>query len=195
VPKSKKVKVLTCRPRHIETAEVPKLIEGSVSISESSRSVPIEAKSKPAEKPKLKKATEQPKTLSPSRETELPKASRIPAAIPAATPKKRRMVSVLDAVMESVKASTPPSTEAPSAKGEILKESVEDGTTQAVSEVGPSISAEAKPSETTPLVLEKEGASEKSKSPAPGASAEELEFIVRHASGKQLSKLDNMPRI
>jgi hypothetical protein len=80
--------------------------------------------------------------------------------------------------MESVKASTPTFAEAPSAEGEILKESIEVGTAQAVSEAGPSVSAEAKPSETAPLVLEKEGASEKSKSPAPRASAEELEFIV-----------------
>jgi hypothetical protein len=34
----------------------------------------------------------------------------------------------------------------------------------------------------------KRGCLEKSKSPAPGAPIEELEFIVRHASGKQLSK-------
>jgi hypothetical protein len=34
--------------------------------------------------------------------------------------------------------------------------------------------------------LEKEGVPEKSKSPAPEAPTEELEFIVRHASGKQL---------
>jgi hypothetical protein len=36
--------------------------------------------------------------------------------------------------------------------------------------------------------LEKESASEKSKSPAPVTPARELEFIVRHASGKQLSE-------
>jgi hypothetical protein len=36
--------------------------------------------------------------------------------------------------------------------------------------------------------LEREGASEKSKSPSPEAPVEELEFIVRHASGKQLSE-------
>jgi hypothetical protein len=44
-PKSKKVKVLTRRPRRIETVEVPKLIEGSASISEPSSSVPVGAKS------------------------------------------------------------------------------------------------------------------------------------------------------
>jgi hypothetical protein len=188
VPKSKKFKVLTRRPRHIETAVVPRLIEGVVPMSEPSCSVLVEARTEPTEEPKLKKTAERPKALSPPHETELPKASRIPAAIPATTPKKRRMASVLDAIMESVKASTPASAEAPITEGEILKESVEAGTTQAVSEAGPSVSTEANPSETAPLVLEREGTSEKSKSPAPGESAEELEFIVRHASGKQLSE-------
>jgi hypothetical protein len=36
--------------------------------------------------------------------------------------------------------------------------------------------------------LEKEDIPEKSKSPTPEALAEELEFIVRHASRKQLSE-------
>ena len=35
-PKPKKIKVLTHRPRHIETAEVPKLAEGPSSVVESS---------------------------------------------------------------------------------------------------------------------------------------------------------------
>jgi hypothetical protein len=37
-------------------------------------------------------------------------------------------------------------------------------------------------------MLEKERAAEKSKSPTPRASTEELEYLVRHASGKRLSK-------
>jgi hypothetical protein len=183
-PRSKKVKVLTRWPKRIETTEVSKLIEGSAYISEPSRSAPVEAKTGPIEEPKLKKATKQLKALSPLRETELLKASRIPAT----TPRKRRMSSVLDAVMESVKASTPAAAEAPSTEGEILKKSDETGTTQAVSEAGPSIFTEARPSETAPLILEKEGAPEKSKSPTPEAPAEELEFIVRHDSRKQLSE-------
>jgi hypothetical protein len=104
--------------------------------------MPDEAKSSPAEELKLKKVVEQPKALSPLRETELTKASRIPAV----TPKKKRMTSVLDAVMEYVKASTPASTEAPSAECEFLKESIEVGSAQAISEAGPLVSAEAKPS-------------------------------------------------
>jgi hypothetical protein len=114
------------RPKRIETAEVLKLVEGSTFISEPNRSVPIEAKTGPAEEPKLKKAAEQPKALSPPCETELPKASRILAA----TLRKRRIASVLDAVMESVKASTP-------ASDEILKKSDETGTTQLFLRLGP----------------------------------------------------------
>jgi hypothetical protein len=67
------------------------------------------------EEPELKKAVEQPKTLSPLQETELPRASKIPTA----TPKRRRMASVLDAVMEFVKAQTPAS--APDTGGKALK--------------------------------------------------------------------------
>jgi hypothetical protein len=49
-PKSKNIKVLTHRPRCIETAEVPKLIEPS-------HSTPAEAKPSLAEKSKLKEVT------------------------------------------------------------------------------------------------------------------------------------------
>jgi hypothetical protein len=145
--RSKKVKVLTHQSKHIETVEVSKLIEGSASIPEPCRSMPIEAKTGSAEEPKLKKVAEQPKALSPPRETELPKASRIPAT----TPRKRRMASVLDTVMESVKASTP-SAEVPTIEGESLKKSNETGTTQDISEVGPSVLAEARPSEDASLI-------------------------------------------
>jgi hypothetical protein len=38
------------------------------------------------------------------------------------------------------------------------------------------------------LILEKEGASKKVKSPIPEVSTKELDFIIRHASGKELSE-------
>jgi hypothetical protein len=183
-PRSKKVKVLTHCPKRIKMAEVTRLIEGSSSVSKPSRSAPIEARTEPGEGPELKKAAEQPKALTPLRETELPKASRIPIA----TSRKRRMASVLDAVMESVKVPTPASAAAPDTEGEVLKKSGEASTAQATSEARPSVPAEARPSEAAPLTLEKEGVPKKSKSPAPEAPAEELEFIARHASGKQLSE-------
>jgi hypothetical protein len=116
-PRSKKVKVLTHQPKRIKTTEVPKLVEGSASISEPSRSVPVETKIGLAEEPKLKKAADRLKALSPPRDTELPKASRIPAA----TPRKRRMSSVLDTVMEFVRASTFASAEVPSTEGEFQR--------------------------------------------------------------------------
>jgi hypothetical protein len=121
-------------------------------------------------------------------ETELSRVSRIPVA----TPKRRRMASVLDAIMESVKVQTP--TAAPDSEGEALKKSDEDRMGQATSEAGPSspaevcpLGAKACPSGAT-LVVEKESVPEKLKSPAPEAPIEGMEFIVCHASGRQLSE-------
>jgi hypothetical protein len=117
------------------------------------------------------------------RETELPRASKIPAA----TPRRRRMASVLDAFMESVKVQTPAS--APDIEGEALKKSNEASVAQATSEAGPSAPAEVHPSGAAPPIEEKENACpEKLKSRALEAPTEELDFIVRHASGKQLSE-------
>jgi hypothetical protein len=148
---SKKVKVLTRRPRRIETPDVPKLNEGVVPIAEPSRSVSVEARTRPAEEPKLEKAAKQLKALSPPCTTELPK----PSSIPAITPRKRRMASVLDAVMESVKTSTPAFAEAPSIEGKVSKKSDEVGMVQTISETGPSeVPTEVRPSESTPMILE-----------------------------------------
>jgi hypothetical protein len=120
-PRSKKVKVLTHRPKRIKTTKVPRPIEGSSSASEPSRFDPVEARAELAEEPKPKKAIEQPMAPSPLEQMELPKASKIPAA----TPKMRRMASVLDTVMKSAKLATPAS--APDTEGEALKKSSEAG--------------------------------------------------------------------
>jgi hypothetical protein len=91
--------------------------------------------------------------------------------------------------MLSVKTSTPASGEAPSTKGKVSKKSDEANMVQTIFEVGPSeASAEARPSKSASMILEKGSAYEKSKSPTPKTPAKELEFIVRHASGKQLSE-------
>jgi hypothetical protein len=99
------------------------------------------------------------------RETELPRASKIPAA----TPRRRRMASVLDAVMESMKVQTPAS--APDTEGATLEKSGEVGMAQATSEAGPSVPTEA------PLTLDEESVREKV-SPAAETPVEEMEFIV-----------------
>jgi hypothetical protein len=178
VPKAKKVKVLTRRPRRIEIADVPKLIEHVEvvpSAPESSPPMPIEASTDPAEEPKLEKATDQFKVLSPPATIGLPK----PSSISMVTSRKRRTVSVLDAVLESVKTSAPSSAEAPS-------EQIEDAR-EAVATSAANAPAEAAPSETAPIALVNKSAPEKSKSPAPEVPHKELDFIIRHASGKQLS--------
>jgi hypothetical protein len=105
VSRSKKIKVLTHRPMRIETADVPKLSERVAPVIEPDRSMPVEAKTNPTKEPKLEKTAEPLKVLSPPCTTELPKPSNIPTA----TPRKRRMASVLDAM----KTSTPASVEAP----------------------------------------------------------------------------------
>jgi hypothetical protein len=196
-PKPKKVKVLTHRPKRTEIAEEPRLAEGSSAV-ESSHPATAEAMVEFAEEPNPKIAVEQPKTLSSSQEAELSKVEKI-ASI---TPKRRRMASVLDAVIESTKALTFASAKAPSAEGRNTKESAEAGMSQVAAETGPSAPAKVKPSvvvekgaETrpsdaakAPLLLEKERATEESESPAPEVSIKELEFIVCRASGKKLSK-------
>jgi hypothetical protein len=194
--KPKKVKVLTHRPKRVETAKELRPAEGSSSIFESSYPSSAEAKTESVEEPKPKISAKQLKALSPLQETELPKVQKIASV----TPKRRRMANVLDAVIESVKVSTPAS--APAAEGEALKKSSEATIAQTTAEAEPSVSAEAKSSEAAgePLMLEKEGGAEESESPAPRASIEELEFIVRHASGKnyrmsKLPKRNIMPRI
>jgi hypothetical protein len=119
-PKGKKIKVLTHRPRYIETATVLKLGEGIASTTEPGQPAPAgskeelaeepkvpatelteapkhaaESKGKAAEEPELEKMAGLSKILSPPPEPELPKVSKAPAI----TPKRRRMVSMLDAVM------------------------------------------------------------------------------------------------
>jgi hypothetical protein len=89
------------------------------------------------------------------------------------------MDSVLEAVLESVKMSPPSSAEAFGSKTEDVTEVITAST---------SAHAEAGPSETAPESLVKESLPEKPSAPAPEApSRGDLNFIIRHASGKQLS--------
>jgi hypothetical protein len=96
-PKTKKIKVLTCRPRRIETVDVPKLIErvdtAPLAI-EIAPAMPVEAIADPTRERSEKvaeKIPEQPKMMV----TALPKLS----ATTTGTSRKRRMASVLDAIL------------------------------------------------------------------------------------------------
>jgi hypothetical protein len=176
--KAKKVKVLTRRPRRIETADVPKLIEGvetAPSATESGPVMPIKTCTDPTKEPKLDKAVELLKVLSPATTIELSK----PSSVSAADSKKRRTTSVLEVVLESTKMSALASAEASSEKTKDAKEVVAASAAIAPTEAGPL--------EDGPIDLAKESAVEGPKHSAPEAPHKELEFIIRHASGKKLS--------
>jgi hypothetical protein len=103
-------------------AKVPELTEGPSSAIEPSHPATAEARVESAEEPIPKTVEEEPKTtMSLLKEAELLKVQKV-AAI---TPKRRRMASVLDAVMESTKVLTPASAEAPSMRDKNTKKSAE----------------------------------------------------------------------
>jgi hypothetical protein len=143
------MKVLTHRPRYIEPVVVLEFGEGTSSTAEARQAPsvqsaeesivvpkvptvgPAKAKDDMAREPELEKTMMMPKILSPPTEAELPKMTKAPAI----TPKRRRMASMLDAVMETTKALTP----APIKKvAEVVK-------VQAEAEAGPSVLIETKP--------------------------------------------------
>jgi hypothetical protein len=136
--------------------------------------MPIEAIADPTREPKSEKVAErileQPKMI-------VKALSKLLATT--GTLRKRSMASVLEAILESVKTPPPSSAEASGSKTE---DDIEMITTSTSAHV------EVEPSETTPENLVEESLPEKPSAPAPEApSKSDLNFIVRHASGKQLS--------
>jgi hypothetical protein len=210
--KSKKLKVLTHWPRYIEPAVVPEF--GGETSSAVASKEPIPSTQKPEEPTTMAKAppveqveaktskdkAKKPKTkgtkmlevVSPSAEVTMPKIQKGLAA----TPKRRRMASVLD-VLETVKASS-------STPGKITKASkmqieaktklteAEAAMSQASAEAKPSEPAKEKPSEIGEKAAEEEAIEqtlpEKAAAPTPEATSEDLDYVIRHASGKRLSE-------
>jgi hypothetical protein len=207
-PKGKKMKVLTHRPRYIESAVIPKFGAGTSSAAKAKEAAPIvhsteepivvpkmptiepvEAKVDKAEEPKVEEIMKMLEILSPPTEAKLPKAQKASAA----TPKRRRMANVLDAVLETTKALSPAPTkkiaEAAKAQAETKTRQAEVEATKAQAE------AEAGPSEsvaTKPAALEEKTARkitpEKIETPPPEAPIENIDYFIRHASGKKLSE-------
>jgi hypothetical protein len=198
-PKRKKLKVLTHRPRYIEPATVPEF-GGETSLA-------IEAKG-PALTQRIKELAAMPKTnkieeprikrtktlevLSPSAGVEVPKAQKGLTA----TPKRKRMASVLD-VLETIKASS--STLGKVAKALEVQIETETKLTKAEAtmsradaEAGPSEPAKEKSSEIEEKAAEEEAIEQilpkKPAAPTPEAPSEVLDYIIRHASGKRLSE-------
>jgi hypothetical protein len=200
-PKRKKVKVLTHRPRFIESATMPEFIGETSSATEAKEPAIAQKIEEPAAMPKASPAksgkpkainieemkVEKTRTLeviSPSAEVTVPKAQKDLTT----TPKRKRMVNVLG-VLETIKtSSSTPKKAAEASKTQIEAEAAKS---QIETEAGPSEPAKEKSleiGERTKKEAAEEILSEKTAIPIPEASSEVLNYIVRHASGKRLSK-------
>jgi hypothetical protein len=212
-PKRKKLKVLTHRPHYIEPAIVPKFGGEASSVTEEKELAPptqkIEERATMPKAPSTelvesqanKGKTEEPKIeeakkleiLNPSAEATMPKAQESLAV----TPKRKRMVNVLD-VLETVTSlrSTPSKKVAEASKfqneAETKLAEVEAAASQANDEAEPSEPADKQPSEFEEKAAEEEAIEQSlpEKAPASGPKAlkENFEYIIRHASGKRLSR-------
>jgi hypothetical protein len=206
-PKRKRVKVLTHRPRYIEPAMVPEFTGETSSAAEAEGPTLLPEIAKMAEAPSTEKIkepeTEEAKAsaegvkvseiLSPSEEIEASKIKKGPTV----TPKRKRMVNVLD-VLETIKLpSTTPKKTAETSEA-LAEVSVAEATKQQTgvetepsepTKVVPSEAEEVKIAEATEEMKISEAASgEEIDTAVPEASAKMYDYIVRHASGKKLSK-------
>jgi hypothetical protein len=212
MPKGKKLKVLTHRPRYIEQAVVPEFGgEASSAAEPRGPAHPTQETEEPTtmpkapsvelvetkvvkdktEKSKTEEVTKMPGILSPSTEVAAPKGQKSSAATP-----KRRMENVLD-VLETVKTltSTPSRKIVEASKAQTEAETklaeIEAAVIQAGTEAGPSESAQKKPTEIEEKATEEKATEqispEKVVTPAPEALKESIDYIIRHASGKGLS--------
>jgi hypothetical protein len=171
VPKRKKVKVLTHRPRYIEPVEVPEFGGETSSATKAEESALSQRNEEPATMPKASPATlGEPKAInieeaevektkileviSPSAEVTAPKAQKDLTT----TPKRKRMVNVLD-VLETIKSSsTTPRKTAEASKTQIETKLSEAKTakSQTETEAGPSEAVKEKSLETRKEETEKE---------------------------------------
>jgi hypothetical protein len=210
VPKKKKVKVLTHRPRYIKPATVPDFSGETSSATEAEGPALTQRIEEPAAMPKADKIEEprpeETKTLeilSPSVGVEALKIQKDLAV----TPKRKRMASVLD-VLEMIKtSSSTPGKIAKVSKAQVETETklteAEATISRADAETGPSEPIKEKSSEIREKAAEEEVIEqilpEKSAAPTPEALKENTEYIIRHALGKislkkKSEKLNTMPR-
>jgi hypothetical protein len=198
-PKRKKLKVLTDRPHYIESAIVSEFGGETSSAIEAKGSAPTQRieesvampKTDKIEEPKIE-GTKTSEVLSPSAGVEVPKTQKGLAA----TPKRKRMASVLD-VLETIKtSSSTPGKVAKASKAQIETETklteAEAAMSRADAEAGPSEPAKEKSTEIGEKAAEEEAIEqifpEKVAAPTPKAPSEVLDYIIRHASGKRLSE-------
>jgi hypothetical protein len=190
-PKRRKAKVLSHRPRFIEPAIVSEFVGETSSAAEAKEPTPAQKIDELAATPKAEKieepraeGTKTSEILSPSAEVEVPKTQKDPAM----TPKRKRMVNVLD-VLETIKSSsTTPKKIAETPKVQIEASDAEATKHQAETEAGPSEPAKVKSLETKETKAAEQILTEETGTATPEAFSEALNYILRHASGKQLTK-------
>jgi hypothetical protein len=184
-PKRKKMKVLTHRPRYIEPVTVPEFVGETSSATEAKEPTLLSNIEEPAKMPAMEKI-EEPKAEETKTSEILSPSARIEA--PTTTPKRKRMVNVLD-VLETIKSSN--STSKIAAEVPKTQTEAEAAKNQAETETGLSESTKREFLEIE-KETEKESAeetlSEKITTPIPEASSEASDYILRHASGKSLSE-------
>jgi hypothetical protein len=104
------------------------------------------------------------------------------------TPKRKRMVNVLD-VLETIKSSsTTPKRIVETSEVQIETLGAEASKHQVETEAGPSEPAKVKSLEAEETETAEQILAEETSTAAPEASSEVLDYIVRHASGKRLSE-------
>jgi hypothetical protein len=195
-PKRKKMKVLTHRPRYIEPATVPEYVGEASSATEAKEPIPLPNVEESVIMPEIEKIEEPKATetrtyeiLSPSAKVEAPKVEEPQRQKgPAMTPKRKRMVNVLD-VLETIKSSSTTLKKiVETSEVQIETFGAEASKHQAETEAGPSEPAkvkslEAEETETTEQIL-----AEETGTAAPEAFSEAFDYILRHASGKKLTE-------
>jgi hypothetical protein len=153
VPKRKKVKVLTHRPRYIEPATVPEYGGETSSAAEAKETAPMQKTEEPAATPKTPLAKLGESKVDNVKETEVERTKILEVTSPSAevtvskaqkdltvTPKRKRMVHVLD-VLEEIKtsSSTPGKTaEASKTRIETKQTEAEAAKSHAKNKAGPS---------------------------------------------------------
>jgi hypothetical protein len=218
VPKDKKLKVLTHRPRYIELAVVPEFGAGTSSAAERKETASTTQNTeKPATMPKVpsvelvetkvdKDKAERSKTeevtkmlgiLSPSTETTALKVQKSSATTP-----KRRMVNVLDVLETTDSISLAPTgkvaeVDKTQPKANTKPIDIEATKTQAEIEAGPTVPAKMK-LDTTEQGVERitpdtniafeKSVAKEVESLTPEALSKDFNYVIRHAAGKRLSK-------
>jgi hypothetical protein len=194
-PKRKKMKVLTHRTHYIEPATVPEFVGETSSATEAKEPTPLPNIEEPAIMSEMEKIeeprAEETKTseiLSPSAKVEVPMPMLRGQKDLTTTPKRKRMVNVLD-VLETIKSSS--STSKIAAEIPKTQTEAEASKGQAETETGLSESTKRELLEIE-KETEKESAeeilSEKIATPIPEASSEASDYVLRHASGKNLTE-------